>query len=114
MLSSSAIRSLPDDAFGDPFDLANLPLPRLGKGYAIQQLDTDRVLDRESDEFLSVRTVTLRALYPDFESAHTAASNWVTRHLPPTAEHSLAIVPASYDPVRHRHILIYGVLCGRP
>jgi hypothetical protein len=26
----------------------------------------------------------------------------------------LAIVPADYDPILQRHVLIYGVLCGQP
>ena len=33
------------DAFGDRFALADLPLPRPPRGYAVQMLDTDTLLD---------------------------------------------------------------------
>jgi hypothetical protein len=29
-------------------------------------------------------------------------------------DHHLAIVPAGFDDILQRHVLIYGVLCGRP
>lgn len=106
--------ALPADTFGDPFLLDDLPLPRRPAGYAVQRLDTDTLLDRHSGAFLPVRSPELAALFPSFEAAHAAASAWVTRHCPPPADHCLAIVPAGFDPVLNRHVLIYGVLCGHP
>ncbi|MDD2885576.1 MAG: hypothetical protein PHT48_11100 [Dechloromonas sp.] len=113
MLTSEDL-TYPDDAFGDRFAIADLPLPRPAMGYAVQRLDTDCLLDQQSGDFLPVRTPSLKALHPNFSSAHAAATDWVRHHLPPGRDHGLAIIPASFDAVRQRHILIYGVLCGRP
>ena len=104
----------PADAFGDRFELSQLPLPRPGAGYAVQRLDTDRLLDRRSGELLPVRSSNLDALFENFDDAHAAACQWVTAHCEDPAEHHLAIVPAGYDEVFERHVLIYGVLCGQP
>lgn len=105
---------MPPDAFGDSFDLAALPLPRSASGYAVQKLDTDTLLDQTSGNFLSVRSTSLQGLYPSFDEAHKAASEWVHNHGMINEEHNLAIVPASFDPLLKRHVLIYGVLCGQP
>ena len=102
------------DAFGDRFALADLPLPRPPRGYAVQMLDTDTLLDRASGEFLPVRSPALDGLFASFDDAHAAACLWVTAHCDDPAEHHLAIVPAGYDSVFERPILIYGVLCGQP
>lgn len=103
-----------DNAFGDPFDIYALPLPRPAGGYAVQMLDTDTLLDRRSGNFLPVRSPLLDGLFDTFESAREAAASWVRSNCPPPDEHRLSIVPASFDPQLERHILIYGVLCGRP
>lgn len=105
---------LPDNAFGDRFDLYALPLPRTAAGYAVQMLDTDMLLDRSSGQFLPVRSPVLNGLFDSFDSARLAAARWVDRHCPDPAEHTLAIVPAGFDPLLQRHILIYGVLCAAP
>lgn len=102
--------ALPADAFGDPYDLANLPLPRPADGYAVQMLDTDKLLDRASGEFLSVREAGLQALHISFAAAFSAASDWRQRH----GEAPLAIVPVAYDDQMRRHVLIYGVLPESP
>jgi hypothetical protein len=102
------------NAFGDPFDVHALPLPRPADGYAVQMLDTDTLLDRRSGSFLPVRSPKLEALFDTFESAREAAANWVSANCHAPDEHHLSIVPASFDPQLERHILIYGVLCGRP
>ncbi len=102
------------DAFGDRFVLAELPLPRQAAGYAVQMLDTDTLLDRVSGELLPVRSPALDGLFATFDDAHAAASHWVKTHCNMPDGHRLAIVPAGYDEVLQRHILIYGVLCGRP
>lgn len=104
---------LPANSFGDHFDIHSLPLYRQATGYAVQLLDTDQLLDRQRETFLPIRSAELDALFPDFAAAHLAASRWVRHHCP-SHEHSLSIVPASYDPQLSRHILIYGVLCSRP
>ncbi len=104
----------PDNAFGDPFDITRLPLRRPASGYAVQMLDTDTLLDRHRNEFMPVRNSGLKALFDDFPSAREAAAGWVRQHCPAPDEHRLAIVPASYDPVLQRHVLIYGVLTDRP
>jgi hypothetical protein len=106
--------NLPADAFGDPFLLETLPLPRAAAGYAVQRLDTDTLLDRRTATFLPVRSGALDGLFETFGTAHAAASAWVMKHCPPPGDHHLAIVPAGFDPELQRHILIYGVLCGRP
>lgn len=106
--------TFPADAFGDRFELASLPLPRAPAGYAVQRLDTDRLLDRRSGQLLPVRSPDLDALFDSFDDAHAAACQWVTAHGDDPAEHHLAIVPAGYDEVFERHILIYGVLCAQP
>ena len=104
----------PADAFGDRFQLADLPLPRQAAGYAVQRLGTDTLLDRASAGFLSVRAVHLQALFDTFDAAHAAASRWLNEHGDHSDDHSLAIVPANFDPLLQRHVLIYGVLCGQP
>ena len=104
----------PVDAFGDSFDLARLPLPRQARGYAVQMLDTDRLLDRRTNELLPVRSTALDALFPSFGEAHAAAVRWATDHGHGPDTHALAIVPAGYDDRLERHILIYGVLCAEP
>ena len=101
------------DAFGDRFELAELPLPRPPAGYAVQMLDTDCLLDRVSGKFLPVRSLELKALFGSFVEAHAAAEDWVAQFSTPD-EHQLAIVPAGYDPTLGRHVLIYGVLRGQP
>lgn len=98
------------DAFGDRFELAALPLARPGTGYAVQLLDTDTLLDRNSGTFLPVRNSTLQGLFPDFDSAYAAAKNWLQLHGSNTERHPLAIVPACMDAQLERHVLIYGVL----
>jgi hypothetical protein len=105
---------LPDDAFGDRFDLDRLPLPRAARGYAVQLLDTDTLLDCVSGEFLPVRAPQLSALFPSFDAAHAAAAHWIAAHGKAPDNHALAIVPAGYDDTLQRHVLIYGVLCGQP
>ncbi len=104
----------PDDAFGDRFNLADLPLPRTAAGYAVQRLGTDTLLDRSSASFLSVRAIQLQALFETFDAAHAAASDWLIRQSITHEDHGLAIVPANFDPLMQRHVLIYGVLCGQP
>jgi hypothetical protein len=104
----------PGDAFGDRFTLAELPLPRKAAGYAVQQLDTDTLLDRNTGDFLPVRATQLQGLFESFDAAHAAACRWVVSYCATPAEHGLAIVPADFDPILQRHVLIYGVLCGQP
>lgn len=104
----------PADAFGDRFDLTDLPLPRAAAGYAVQRLDTDTLLDRNSGDFLPVRATQLQGLFDSFDEAHAAAARWVVSYCATPDEHGLAIVPADFDPILQRHVLIYGVLCGHP
>lgn len=104
----------PADAFGDRFDISSLPLPRPPAGYAVQRLDTDRLLDRLSGELHPVRTPGLNAIFDTFDAAFLAASQWVISHDADPRDHHLAIVPVGYDMVFNRPILIYGVLCAQP
>jgi len=109
-----AINILPDDTFGDRFTLDELPLARIPAGYAVQMLDTDKLLDRATGTFLPVRSAALSGIFDSFDAAYAAAYEWVTKHCPTPDDHHLAIVPASFDSVLNRHVLIYGVLCGQP
>jgi hypothetical protein len=109
-----AISTFAADAFGDPFDITQLPLARPPAGYAVQMLDTDKVLDRRTKTFLSVRSPTLDGLFDSFDDAYRAACHWVNDSDTIKDEHALAIVPASFDKLLSRHVLIYGVLCGQP
>lgn len=77
-------------------------------------LDTDTVLDRDSNTFLPIRSPALRGLFPSFDEAYSAARNWAEGNCPDPQAHRLAIVPAGFDAVLNRHVLIYGVLCGQP
>jgi hypothetical protein len=104
----------PADAFGDPFDLDRLPLPRPACGYGVQLLDTDRLLDAASGAFLPVRSPDLDAAHASFAAAHAAAARWAASHGMAPDAHRLAIVPIGYDDLLLRHVLIYGVLCGQP
>jgi hypothetical protein len=104
----------PADAFGDRFALDDLPLARVAAGYAVQMLDTDQLLDRATGLFLPVRSLQLHGLFDSFDEAHAAAASWVLGHCPTPDEHRLAIVPASFDDLLNRHVLILGVLCGHP
>ncbi len=103
-----------DDAFGDRYDINELPLPRLASGYAVQRLDTDTLLDRLSGKFLPVRSASAQPLFASFDEAHAAAGRWVSEHCINTEEHGLAIVPVGIDDTMQRHILIYGVLRTTP
>ena len=102
------------DSFGDRFDLAALPLPRAACGYAVQMLDTDTLLDRRSGIFLPVRSPDLDGLFASFDDAFAAARRWVEANGGGPDDHRLAIVPAGYDALLQRHVLIHGVLCGQP
>lgn len=104
----------PADAFGDRFDVTALPLPRTPAGYAVQRLDTDQLLDRDTGELRPVRTPQFDGLFDTFDEAYAAARKWVETHCSTPAEHHLAIVPAGYDTTLERHVLIYGVLCSSP
>jgi hypothetical protein len=101
------------DAFGDRFALADLPLARPPRGYAVQMLDTDTLLDRPTGRFLPVRSPVLDGLFATFDDAFAAACAWVEAHCRTPQDHHLAIVPAGFDDIMQRHVLIYGVLCGR-
>lgn len=102
------------DAFGDRFDLDQLPLARRGTGYAVQKLDTDTLLDRHTCTFLPVRNPALEGLYDSFDAAFLAAQNWMHSNGASLEEHPLAIVPAFFDEHLRRHVLIYGVLTQSP
>jgi len=104
------IRPLPDTLPLDPFRLESLPLPRPADGYAVQFLGRDQLLDRKSENFLSIRDPELSALFPDFASALAAALLWQKQQGLSLEELPFAIVPAAFDPVFMRHVLIYGVL----
>ncbi len=104
----------PADAFGDRFDISTLPLPRPPAGYAVQRLDTDRLLDSDSGELHPVRTPGLKAIFDTFDAAFLAACQWVSSHGADPRDHHLAVVPVGYDTVFNRPILIYGVLCAQP
>lgn len=103
-----------EDAFGDRFALENLPLARAGTGYAVQMLDTDTLLDRATGEFLAVRDLSLQGLFKSFDEAYAAARDWLRRREATTDQHALAIVPAHFDELMQRHVLIYGVLTRLP
>lgn len=105
---------LSPDAFGDRFTLGDLPLARPPAGYAVQMLDTDTLLDRVSGTFLPVRSPTLEGLFATFDDAYAAARSWVEANCQAPDEHRLAIVPAGFDNLLERHVLIYGVLCAHP
>lgn len=105
---------LGEDAFGDRFNLEDLPLPRPGTGYAVQILDTDTLLDRASGNFLPVRAPALHALFDSFDAAYAAARAWLRQRHAGTDLPPLAIVPAHYDVEMQRHVLIYGVLTRLP
>ncbi|MCL2524070.1 MAG: hypothetical protein FWF20_04690 [Betaproteobacteria bacterium] len=102
------------DAFGDPFSIDDLMLPRPATGYAVQMLGSDQLLDRHSGDFLPVRAPGLAALFDSFAAARQAAASWVDRHCQRADEHRLAIVPASFDSLLERHVLICGVLEEQP
>lgn len=102
------------DTFGDRFALEALPLPRPADGYAVQLLGTDQLLDRVSGRFLPVRSSALTGLFESFDAARAAAEAWVAANCPVPEEHRLAIVPAAFDNILQRHVLIYGVLCDHP
>jgi len=107
--------ALGDDAFGDPFTVDQLPLPRPGTGYAVQMLDTDTLLDRRSGRFLGVREAGLEALFDSFTEARAAAKAWLKSSWQPDGrEIPLAVVPAYFDDLMGRHVLIYGVLTRTP
>lgn len=105
---------LPADAFGDRFQLEDLPLPRPAGGYAVQMLGSDLLLDCNSGDFLPVRSPALNGLFASFDAAHAAARIWVEGHCGPPGEHRLAIVPCAFDDMLERHVLIYGQLEEHP
>lgn len=107
------MHDLPPDhplAFGDPFRLEDLALPRPAEGYGVQYLGRDQLLDQLTGQFLPIRNPTLRGRFPSFEAAREAAKAWWNSRTADEAAPSVAIVPVAFDPVSERHILIYGVL----
>ena len=99
----------------DDFRIEDLSLPRPAEGYAVQYLGRDVILDRVSGAFLPIRHPRLDGLFASFEEARQAALDWAQRQdNPPANAAPLAIVPAAFDPVSERHILIYGVLMPEP
>ena len=107
------MHDLPPDhplAFGDPFELEALPLPRPAGGYGVQYLGRDQLLDQLTGQFLPIRHPRLQGLFPSFAAAREAARTWRRTQRHEAEAPSLAIVPAAFDPVSERHILIYGVL----
>ena len=56
----------------------------------------------------------LDGLFASFDEVFAAACRWVEAHCSAPEDHRLAIVPAAFDAIRQRHVLIYGVLCGQP
>lgn len=102
------------DAFGDPFDIDALPLPRPAVGYGVQQLGTDTLLDPRQGRLVPVREAGLACRFAHFDAAHAAAAAWLQAQDTGADEHHLAIVPLGYDSFLERHVLIYGVLCGQP
>jgi hypothetical protein len=98
-------------AFGDPFRLEDLLLPRPAEGYAVQYLGRDWLLDQATATFLPMRHPRLQGLFPSFAAARQAALGWLqSRDGTSSSAPPLAIVPAALDPILERHILIYGVL----
>lgn len=106
--------SFPADAFGDPFEIDALPLPRPAVGYGVQRLDTDTLLNPLQKQLVPVREAGLACRFARFDDAHAAAAAWLNEHNTPADEHHLAIIPLGYDTFLERHVLIYGVLCGQP
>ncbi|MDR3054729.1 MAG: hypothetical protein LBU53_04920 [Zoogloeaceae bacterium] len=94
---------------GDTFQLEALPLPRPADGYAVQYLGRDQLLDKQQAIFLPIRHPALRALHESFAAARQAALDWL-RAQNTTPPPPLAIVPAAFDTISERHVLIYGVL----
>lgn len=94
---------------GDTFRLEELPLPRPADGYAVQYLGRDQLLDKQRGVFLPIRHPALRALHERFAAARQAALDWL-RTQNATTPPPLAIVPAAFDSISERHVLIYGVL----
>ena len=115
LLTGRAQENLPrfvwgHDAFGDPFDLNQLPLPRAGTGYAVQQLGSDTLLDRQKKTFLPVRNPDLDALFERFDLAFEAAREWLSAQNVGIEDVPLAIVPAFHNAELQRHVLVHGVL----
>lgn len=106
--------SFPADAFGDPFRIEDLPLPRPAVGYGVQWLGTDTLLDRTQQCFLPIRTPQLSPVFADFAQAHAAASRWLESRPETSALPPLSIVPLAFDALLERHVLVYGVLCDKP
>ena len=106
--------TLAPDAFGDPFQLADLPLARPASGYALQRLDTDTLLDKHSGHFLAVRNPALSGLFTSFGEAFAAGQQWMENNPSLADSHPIAIVPAHFDHQSNRHVLNYGVLTQSP
>lgn len=100
-------------AFGDPFALHELDLPRQAVGYGLQQLGSDQVLDRNTGNLRSIRTPKLHPVFSSFSEAYTAGKTWVKNNHE-ISDIQLAIVPLGFDPELERHVLIYGVLQADP
>lgn len=77
-------------------------------------LGTDTLLDRLTDNFLPVRSRCAAGALRTFREAFSAAQFWVENHCEIFDEHRLAIVPANFDKLLERHVLIYGVLNEHP
>lgn len=100
----------PIDAFGDPYTLEQLTLPRPATGFAVQKLGLDQVLDPATGQFRPLRKASIHAVFGQFETAHAAASGWLRAQAFTPPEAGLAIVPAAFDEAMQRPVLILGVL----
>jgi hypothetical protein len=82
------------DSLWRPLSPCRIAPPRPPHGYAVQMLDTDKLLDRASGNFLPVRAPSSKGYVSTFDDAHDAACRWVEAHCLTLEEHRLAIVPA--------------------
>lgn len=89
----------PPDSFGDRFCVDTLPLPRAACGYAVQMLDTDKLLDQLSGTFLDMRDTGSRAIFSSFSMQLSLQPR--TGLAPMASPQTLIPLPSSRLPVTH-------------
>lgn len=112
--SDSQMTDWPNDLFGDPFELAHLPLPRPALGYGIQEFDTGHALNPYTQSLQTLRASKKEVIFSTYAEAFQQGINYLQQKLSKSHDHNLCITPIGYDEVMERPVWILGVLWSEP
>lgn len=104
-----------NNEFGDYFDIHNLYINKFRKArfYAVQWLNEDLILNSQVNQFFPLRNKQSNlqnSLFINFNQAYNAAKKYCLENSIIAKQSNLIIVPASYDFIFERIILLYGII----